>query len=168
MQTPSLTAVVVMYVAALIMLVLEAFLPGAVMGLIGACLLVVSVYFGFATQGTGMGVAMVVIACAVVPTAFQMGFRRLALKKTLAEAEGFRVGSDALDSLVGAVGLTVTPLRPAGTALFGTRRVDVVTSGEHVEKDTPVRVLDVEGARVVVRIISDAAAEAPDRPAAGT
>lgn len=54
-------------------------------------------------------------------------------------------------SLVGERGLAVTHLRPAGSARIGGERVDVVTEGAFVEPDTPVRVVDVQGNRVVVR-----------------
>ena len=58
---------------------------------------------------------------------------------------------EELRPLLGEVGVAVTPLRPAGAARFGERRVDVVAEGVFVEKGSPVRVVRVEGARVVVR-----------------
>ena len=41
-------------------------------------------------------------------------------------------------------------LRPAGFAEIGGRRVDVVTRGENIESGAAVKVLEVEGNRVVV------------------
>ena len=41
-------------------------------------------------------------------------------------------------------------LRPSGNAQFGDFLVDVVTRGEFVERSSPLRVLAVEGARIVV------------------
>jgi len=58
---------------------------------------------------------------------------------------------ERLKPLEGAIGKAITPLRPAGVAVFGERKVDVVTEGEFVEKGSSVRVVRVEGARVVVR-----------------
>ncbi len=52
--------------------------------------------------------------------------------------------------LLGQEGVALTVLRPAGTAEFGDRPVDVVTEGQYVEQGTAVRVIQVEGARVVV------------------
>jgi membrane-bound serine protease (ClpP class) len=48
-------------------------------------------------------------------------------------------------------GTALTPLRPAGTAVIDGKRVDVVTEGQMIERGTPVRVIAVEGMRVVVR-----------------
>jgi membrane-bound serine protease (ClpP class) len=56
-----------------------------------------------------------------------------------------------LEALLGAIGTALTDLRPAGTAQFGDRRVDVVTSGEFIDRGQSIRVIEVEGPRVVVR-----------------
>ena len=48
-------------------------------------------------------------------------------------------------------GSTYTDLRPSGKAVIGEDRVDVVTEGAFIEKDRPVKVVAVEGKRVVVR-----------------
>jgi membrane-bound serine protease (ClpP class) len=58
-----------------------------------------------------------------------------------------------LDNLKGVEGVTVTPLRPAGMALLNDMKVDVVSIGTFVEKDQKVRVVEIEGNRVVVRAI---------------
>ncbi len=53
--------------------------------------------------------------------------------------------------LVGKEGVTTMPLRPAGMAIIDGNKVDVVTMGDFIEKDIPVRVVDNSGNRVVVR-----------------
>jgi membrane-bound serine protease (ClpP class) len=52
--------------------------------------------------------------------------------------------------LAGKEGVALSPLRPAGVALIEGNRVDVVTDGEFIEKESPIRVLGVEGTRVIV------------------
>jgi membrane-bound serine protease (ClpP class) len=42
-------------------------------------------------------------------------------------------------------------LRPSGLALIDGKRIDVVTEGPMIERGTPVKVVAVEGMRVVVR-----------------
>ena len=51
---------------------------------------------------------------------------------------------------VGLVGKAHTQLRPSGKADFGGQLVDVVTRGDLIEPGSAVRILAVEGARVVV------------------
>ena len=53
--------------------------------------------------------------------------------------------------VVGNVGETCTQLRPVGTVLFGTDRVEVVSEGEFLQKGETVEVVRVEGNKVVVR-----------------
>lgn len=53
--------------------------------------------------------------------------------------------------LVGAEGVAHSELRPAGVALIQGRRVDVVSEGALVDAGARIRVVAVEGNRVVVR-----------------
>jgi membrane-bound ClpP family serine protease len=53
--------------------------------------------------------------------------------------------------LLGAIGVTVTPLRPAGKAQFGDAFLDVVAEGSYVVPGTRVQVIEIEGNRVVVK-----------------
>jgi membrane-bound serine protease (ClpP class) len=80
--------------------------------------------------------------------------KRLVLRSTqekaTAEAAAGRAGP-RLHELVGQVGVALTPLRPAGRAAFGEEQADVVTQGEFLEQGARVEVLEVQGARVVVR-----------------
>lgn len=76
-------------------------------------------------------------------------FGRLVLSAATRRSEGFASAADT-PSLVGQAGTAVTPLRPAGTALFGERRIDVVTSGEYIDAGSGVRVVECHGHRVVV------------------
>ncbi|MFW5789270.1 MAG: NfeD family protein [Spirochaetota bacterium] len=61
-------------------------------------------------------------------------------------------GDDRYASLArGTEGEAMTVLRPSGTGRFGRTRVSVVTSGEFIERGAPIRIVRVEGNRVVVR-----------------
>ncbi|MCG8467481.1 MAG: ATP-dependent Clp protease proteolytic subunit [Gemmatimonadetes bacterium] len=57
------------------------------------------------------------------------------------------------EDLVGRVGVAATDLRPAGTALVDDERIDVVTEGPWIEADTPIRVVQAESYRHVVRAV---------------
>jgi membrane-bound serine protease (ClpP class) len=76
--------------------------------------------------------------------------RGLYLKKPdLTDAER-TAGAKPLTHLLGAFGEALTPLRPAGTALFEDGPVAVVARGRLLPKGTRVKVVDVSGNRVVV------------------
>lgn len=53
--------------------------------------------------------------------------------------------------LLGAMGVAVTPLRPAGKVQFGEQFVDVIAEGGYVSPGARVRVVEVEGSRIVVK-----------------
>jgi membrane-bound serine protease (ClpP class) len=56
-----------------------------------------------------------------------------------------------LTALLGAIGVTATPLRPAGKVQFGDDFVDVVAEGSYVMPGTRVQVVEIEGNRIVVK-----------------
>ena len=58
---------------------------------------------------------------------------------------------EANDALLGQVGTAVSAVGFAGTASIRNRRVSVLTDGEFIPAGSPVRVVAVEGNRVVVR-----------------
>jgi membrane-bound ClpP family serine protease len=51
-------------------------------------------------------------------------------------------------------GVAHTPLRPSGTAVINGKRVDVITEGPFIERGAPIKVVAVEGVRVVVRALN--------------
>ena len=55
------------------------------------------------------------------------------------------------EDLVGADGVALTSLRPAGTGVFDGRRLSVTTEGDYIDKGTAIAILEVEGNRIVVR-----------------
>ena len=76
-------------------------------------------------------------------------FKSLTLEDVVPEAE-----EDL--SLIGLEGLTHSDLRPGGTAYFGERKMDVVTLGDYIPRQSPVRIAEVHGNRIVVeRAASD-------------
>jgi len=56
---------------------------------------------------------------------------------------------------VGDTGIAITKLRPAGQARFNNAVVDVVTEGDLIEKDRRIKIIQLQGNRVVVKQITD-------------
>ena len=80
-------------------------------------------------------------------------FSGLLLKGAGHREEGFTTAPSRPD-LVGRDGTALTDLRPSGTARIGEERIDVVTEGEYVAQGSPVRVVQSDGYRHVVRKVS--------------
>src|SRR5690606_16423427 len=79
--------------------------------------------------------------------------RHILLREELARGRGY-VSATARPELVGAEGVTLTDLRPAGTASVSGERIDVVSEGPWIAAGTPVRVVRAEGYRHVVAPIA--------------
>lgn len=81
-------------------------------------------------------------------------FSQLILAPELSSAMGF-TAAESRDYLVGKIGRSLTALRPAGAANIDGERVDVTTSGEYIQANVTVRVVDVRGSRVEVREVRE-------------
>lgn len=60
-------------------------------------------------------------------------------------------GAGEAAQLLGAIGTTSTPLRPAGVVKFGDKFVDVVSDGSFIPAGARVQVIEVAGNRIVVK-----------------
>ena len=79
---------------------------------------------------------------------------KMILKDQLTTGQGY-VSATPQEELVGKTGKTMTDLRPAGTAWIEGRPVDVVAEGVFLKKGAMVKVIAVEGMRVVVRQVEE-------------
>jgi len=77
--------------------------------------------------------------------------RRLVLDTKLSTGTGYESAPPSDHRLLGKVGKVSTPLHPAGIADFDGERVDVISEGEAIDVDSIIKVVKVDGNRVVVR-----------------
>ncbi len=102
------------------------------------------------------GLAIAVLDLLLAPTAVAIGLRYLRSSRIAVTSEVSAGAQDELArryaALVGKNGTAVTPLRPAGTARIGDDKYDVITEGMHVDPGSPIRVVRVEGDKIVVRL----------------
>jgi membrane-bound serine protease (ClpP class) len=78
--------------------------------------------------------------------------KRLILTDTFDRNRGYASSADESTEVpIGTEGRARTTLRPSGMADFDGRKHSVVTAGEFIEKDAAIRVVRVEGSRIVVR-----------------
>ncbi len=144
----------------LVLVLLELVVPSfGTLGFLAAGALVASVVLGFQT-GTAAGVGMLAAAIVGVPLTLWCGARafpqtpigrRMILSGPVTDVSGGGVPPASASPAVGRRGVTSSPLRPSGIALFDGERVPVVSESAWVPEDTQVEVVRVEGIRVVVR-----------------
>lgn len=113
-----------------------------------------SIYLGFRDAG-GFGYLMLASNLILFPLGVWATIHFLKRSAMVHRAElqgGTQDAPDAppLTHLLGQSGKALTPLRPGGAAMIGADRMDVVTEGKFVDAHTVIKVIRVEGSRVVV------------------
>ena len=149
----------ILQLAGVLVIIAEIILPsGGLLSVIAAGLIGYSLFVVFSQVSTGIGMAFVAADVIIVPVLVIIGLKMLArsplaLRDQLSSKEGFTSQSPEYDAYLGKQGVTRTVLHPAGTATIDSKRVDVVSRGEFIEKDTEVVVVEVKGNRIVVKAL---------------
>ncbi len=146
----------VLVIAGMMLIGVEVFIPGGVLGTLGAVALLAAAIIAFQifspSTATAIAFGMIVMAGGVIALWIRF-FPRTSIgrKMTVSLDLMSSKGTEAhLPSLLGKTGVTLTPLRPAGYVDIDGHRIDVVTHGEMIEMKTRIRVTAIEGNRVVV------------------
>ena len=148
---------VVLFIIGIILLVIEIFVPGfgiwAIIGII--CLMSGVIMAAYDSSAAALSLCIGFILAMVLAGFVIYAFRKrgiwnkFILKDELKTELGY-VSQPVKEYLLGKTGKALTPLRPAGTAVFDGERVDVVTVGEFIQQGQQVTVVLVEGGRIVV------------------
>jgi membrane-bound serine protease (ClpP class) len=148
---------IVLFVVGILLMILEVFLPGAIVGVIGfLCLVSGLVMAAYDTQqgiaSLGVAVVITVLVGFVLVKRFGIGglWNKFVLREVQRKEEGYVAAKDQRE-LLGHSGIALTPLRPAGVVKIDGQRVDAVSAGEYIPAGTAVWVVQVEGTRIVVQ-----------------
>ncbi|MDD5261363.1 MAG: NfeD family protein [Methylacidiphilales bacterium] len=146
--------IVSLILAGILLLAAEIFLPGLIAGILGIVCLLGAAARAWSIYGANAGLS-------VLGAEFSLGiilfllwmkyFPRSALGKVLSLDNTSAPRADENAGLLGSTGKTVSLLRPSGTARIQGRRVDVITEGQPIPPDTDIKVVKVDGARIMVR-----------------
>lgn len=155
----ALLALIVGYV----LLVVEMCIPGfGIPGVMGIILAVLGVITLQPTPLQALIVVMVfvVLLCIALAICLRSAARGRLSKSRLVLNEVATKGdtpeTNDLSYFIGKTGRTHTPLRPAGIAEFDGVRLSVLSEGDFIEHDAPVRVEKVSGNRILVARIKEA------------
>ncbi len=153
----NLTFPIVLQILAVFVIIVEVIIPtGGILAILSTGLVGGSLYMVFTGVSKTAGYAFVAADLVVIPAAVYVGLKLLArspaaLKKSLTREDGVQSQSPELEGYLGMDGVTVTDLRPSGVALIDGKRLDVVSRGEYLEKNSPVTVIAVTGNQIIVR-----------------
>ena len=149
-----MTLIITLLILGAILLFLETLLPGMIAGTIGFICLLAAVILGYRDFGyqTGSLILAGVLAGLLVGTWCWLKYfpeSRMA-RKFISQGSVGELGVDKPE-LLNRTGVALTRLRPSGVANINGRRVDVVTEGGLIERGAAVKVVAVEGSRILVR-----------------
>lgn len=149
-----MTVVITLLLLGAVLIFLEVFLPGMIAGIAGCVCIIAAVVVGYNEFGFHTG--NILLACVMVASVAGIFLwlkyfpdSRLA-GRFVAHGTVGEIGTEKPE-LLGATGEALSNLRPSGMAIINGKRVDVVTEGPLIERGAPVKVVAIEGLRVVVR-----------------
>ncbi|MUV39595.1 uncharacterized protein JNUCC1_03473 [Lentibacillus sp. JNUCC-1] len=127
---------VILLILGIALIIAEFFVPGGIVGLLGVgavlgALLMAGYDLGHMAMSVGIAFIVSVVAAVILFKTMGLNkglFRHIVLQERTTTEEGY-VSSVSRLELIGLEGVTQTPLRPAGTALFDDERLDVVSEG---------------------------------------
>lgn len=160
---------IVLFIVGVVLLLVEIFVvPGfGIFGILGIIFMVAGLFLGLIADfplivWEDISFAIIQLALSFVAT-FVLIFllskilpktnmwNRLILIRNLDEKSGYTTSRPDFGHLIGITGVAMTDLRPSGTIVIDEKRYDVVTGGEFLAHGTKVKVVEVEGSKVVVR-----------------
>lgn len=151
---------IILLVLGIILIILEFFVPGGIVGVIGVgCIigsLLMSGYdIGHMTMSVAIAFIVAIIAAVVLfrSIGLEKGiFRHIILRDRTSTDLGY-VSNENRNELIDQTGTVLTPLRPSGTVEINGERMDVVSEGSFIEAGKNVKVVKVEGVKIVVKEI---------------
>jgi len=154
---------VVLFVAGIVLLMIELFVPGfGIFGGLGLVALVLCIIFQAKSLLEALLLlliigAVVVLIGLVAARSFKRGwlYRSSIVLKDAEQKEQGYVANQDLSHFTGKAGKSLTPLRPAGTAVLEGEKADVMTDGEYIPSGASIEVVRVIGSRIFVRQTED-------------
>jgi len=181
---PYLAWAIILMVAGIGVIVLEAFLPsGGLLSILAAGCFIGSLFCAF-RYASSAGVILLLAEVLAIPATLIFVFRRLPKtrwgKKIMLTPTELEQKQQPLEQqpqqpkrvfapptapdatsvmkdyshLLGKEGIAITMLRPAGKVEIDSERYSVLTQGEIIEAGTKVRVIEVEGSHIVVEAVN--------------
>lgn len=157
------------FLAGVALLLVELFvIPGfGIAGIGGIVLMLGSVFFVFRnaykleTAIFGLSFAIILTFALAIALSYILPKTRtwshLVLSAAMDSGSGFHSAPrEDFQEYVGKTGVALTPLRPAGTVRVDDKRLDVVTAGDFIVRETPVKIINVEGSKIFVEAIDEA------------
>ncbi|MBU8905660.1 NfeD family protein [Desertibacillus haloalkaliphilus] len=154
--------VFILFGVGLLLILIEIFIPGfGIFGILGIGSIIGSmVLASFSTINILISILIAVVITTIGSIlVFKFfgargPFKKIVLTDTTGSEQGY-ISNVTREELIGKEGITLTPLRPSGSAVFGDERLDVVSEGGYIGQDEKIKIVTTSGARIVVRQVKE-------------
>jgi len=150
----SLSVIIILIVVGIILLVLEILVvPGGILGIAALGMIGFGVYSAYEVYGSTTGHIVLVVSVAATVAAVYYSLKsgvwhRIASKGKI-DSKANEVDSTHVQ--VGTIGVTISDIRPMGTALFGVEKYEVSSEGEKIPVHSDITVMRIEGNKIIIQ-----------------
>ncbi|MDD5015168.1 MAG: NfeD family protein [Atribacterota bacterium] len=153
---------IILFIIGFLLILAEIFIiPGfGLAGISGIAAILASIFltFGNITQATysiliALGLSIIGFFLLIKYIPSTRTWRKFVLSTEQKKELGYIVGTRDLKRLIGKEGIVITPLRPSGIAEVSGRKLDVITQGEYIISNSKIKIISVEGNKIVVEAI---------------
>lgn len=153
-------AIILVFIAGIVLLLIEAIVPGfGAPGIGGVICIILSIILASDSIALGLTSLFVAFIMTIIVAILLLKyaprnkyFDRIILATELKKEAGF-TSNDTREDLIGVEGTAVTMLRPSGTMEINGTKMDVVSDGGFIEQGARLKIIKVEGRRIVVNKI---------------
>ncbi len=153
----ALNLTIILQLVGVVVIIAEIIIPsGGILSILAVGLFGYSLYIVFNQVSASAGMVFVMADIIIIPILVYFGIKILAkspvtLRARLSKKDGVTSQNLEQNRYLGMEGRAVTDLRPSGVAVINQIRIDVVTRGEYLEKQTEIVVTAVRGNQIIVK-----------------
>jgi membrane-bound serine protease (ClpP class) len=163
----SWTEVIIFFIGILLLLLEILVIPGfGITGISGIVLILLGIYLSLIKHPLGVGKTQITAALSTLSLSIILTFvtvlltwkflpktglwKRIILDFSETKRAGFQPTA-SFEQYLGKSGRSLTVLRPTGKVLIEGNTLDVITEGEFIDKDKEIKVVKVEGNKIIVK-----------------
>lgn len=149
--------ILILLLGGLTLLILELLVvPGTtVVGIVGFILMAVGIWQSYALYGALWGSLILLATIIIASIGFYMSLQSKTWDKAmLNKSIDSKVNTEAQKLHIGDMGKTISIINPMGKAVFNNEFYEVSSFGDFIETDQDVKVISIEGTKILVELIS--------------
>ncbi|GAB3051019.1 NfeD family protein [Virgibacillus ainsalahensis] len=162
METSSFIIMLIIYFVGLLLIVIDGkIINDGTLSTLGLATMLTAVALAAPDLASGLYAVLGVLIGAGSSLFFLKVFKRremwtkIALKDQLTKEAGYNSMNQEYEKLINDEGVTLSALRPVGTIRVNKKDYSAISNGQWIEKNVPVRIVHVDGTKILVEKIAD-------------